>query len=90
MALFTVGILLELSGPILLSALGVESMTVGKPGPFTYLFAFVNTAEEISISLGPGVLSVGGLLGLLYTFVRSYARICQLLSISTTPSYSFC
>ncbi|WP_152041909.1 DUF3267 domain-containing protein [Salinigranum salinum] len=73
-ALFVVGILLALGGPILLSALGVESMTVGKPGTITYLFAFVNTAEEISISVGPGVLSVGGLLGLLYAFVRSYRR----------------
>jgi len=73
-ALFAVGILLALAGPILLSALGVESITVGTPGTITYLFAFVNTAEEISISLGPGVLSVGGLLGLLYAFVRSYRR----------------
>ena len=73
-SLFVVGILLALGGPILLSALGVESITVGTPGTLTYLFAFVNTAEEISISLGPGVLSVGGLLGLLYAFVRSYRR----------------
>ncbi|MFC7251955.1 DUF3267 domain-containing protein [Halomicroarcula sp. GCM10025324] len=73
-ALFAVGILLALAGPILLSALGVESITVGTPGTLTYLFAFVNTAEEISISLGPGVLSVGGLLGLLYAFARSYRR----------------
>jgi hypothetical protein len=72
--LFLVGILLALGGPILLSALGVESITVGTPGTLTYLFAFVNTAEEISISVGPGVLSVGGLLGLLYAFVRSYRR----------------
>jgi hypothetical protein len=73
-ALFAVGILLALAGPILLSALGVESVTVGTPGTITYLFAFVNTAEEISISLGPGVLSVGGLIGLLYAFIRSYRR----------------
>jgi hypothetical protein len=73
-ALFAVGILLALGGPILLSVIGVESITVGTPGTLTYLFAFVNTAEEISISLGPGVLSVGGLLGLLYAFVRSYRR----------------
>ncbi|MFC7028385.1 DUF3267 domain-containing protein [Halomicroarcula sp. GCM10025324] len=73
-ALFLVGILLALVGPILLSALGVESITVGTPGTLTYLFAFVNTAEEISISVGPGVLSVGGLLGLVYAFVRSYRR----------------
>ena len=76
-ALFAVGILLALAGPILLSALGIESITVGTPGTITYLFAFVNTAEEISISLGPGVLSVGGLLGLLYAFVRSYRRSRQ-------------
>lgn len=74
MSLFVVGILLALGGPTLLSALGVESITVGTPGTLTYLFAFVNTAEGISISLGPGVLSVGGLLGLLYAFVRSYRR----------------
>lgn len=73
-ALFAVGILLALGGPILLSLLGVESITVGTPGTLTYLFAFVNTPAEISISLGPGVLSVGGLLGLLYAFVRSYRR----------------
>jgi hypothetical protein len=73
-ALFAVGILLALGGPILLSVLGVESITVGRPGTLTYLFAFVNTAEEISISLGPGVSSVGGLLGLLYAFGRSYRR----------------
>lgn len=73
-ALFGVGMLLALGGPLLLSALGVESVTVGTPGTFTYLFAFVNTPDEISISLGPGVLSVGGLLGLVYAFVRSYRR----------------
>jgi hypothetical protein len=73
-ALFVVGLLLALGGPILLSALGVESMTVGTPGTVTYLFAFVNTAEEISISVGPGVLSVGALIGLLYALGRSYRR----------------
>jgi len=37
-------VLLALGGPILLSALGVESMTVGTPETITHLFAFVNTA----------------------------------------------
>jgi len=49
-------------------------------GTLTYLFAFVETAEKISISVGPGVLSVGGLLGLLYAFVRSYRCRNRLLA----------
>jgi len=73
-AMFGVGILLALGGPILLSALGVESVTVGTPGTFTYLFAFVNTPTAVSIGVGPGVLSVGALVGLGYAFVRSYRR----------------
>ncbi len=73
-AMFGVGILLALGGPILLSALGVESVTVGTPGTFTYLFAFVNTPTAVSIGVGPGVLSVGALVGLGYAFGRSYRR----------------
>lgn len=73
-ALFGVGLLLALGGPIVLSALGVESVTVGTPGTLTYLFSFVSTPTELSFSLGPGVLSVGGLLGLVYAFGRSYRR----------------
>ncbi|WP_255198099.1 DUF3267 domain-containing protein [Halorarius litoreus] len=73
-ALFAVFVLLAVVGPFVLSALGVESLTVGTPGKLTYLFAFVNTPEEISISVGPGILSLGALLGLVYAFARSYRR----------------
>lgn len=73
-AVFGVFLLLAVGGPFLLSALGVESLTIGTEGTLTYLFSFVNTAEEISIGVGPGVLSVGALLGVVYAFVQSYRR----------------
>jgi hypothetical protein len=67
-------VLLAVGGPILLSALGIESLTLGTPGTITYLFAFVNTPEEISMGVGPGVLGVGALVGLVYAFARSHRR----------------
>jgi hypothetical protein len=67
-------ILLAIGGPILLSLLGVESLTVGTPGTITYLFSFTNTPTEISFGVGPGVLSLGATLGLGYAFLRSYLR----------------
>jgi hypothetical protein len=73
-ASFAVAVLLSLGGPLLLSVLGVESLTLGRPGTLTYLFTFVNTPEEVSLSVGPGILSAGGLLGLIYAFVRSFCR----------------
>ena len=73
-AVFGSFVLLAIGGPLLLSALGVTSLTVGTEGTLTYLFSFVNTADEISIGVGPGVLSLGALLGIMYAFVRSYRR----------------
>jgi hypothetical protein len=73
-AAFSVFVLIAIGGPLLLSAIGVESLTVGTPGRITYLFAFTNTPEEISFGVGPGVLVIGGLVGLVYAFVRTYRR----------------
>lgn len=73
-AVFGVLILLAIGGPVLLSLLGVESLTVGTPGTITYLFSFTNTPTEISFGVGPGVLSVGAVIGLGYAFLRSYLR----------------
>jgi hypothetical protein len=68
-------ILLAIGGPLVLSALGVESLTVGTPGTFTYLFSFTNTPAEISLGVGPAILGVGALLGLAYAFGQSYRRV---------------
>jgi hypothetical protein len=65
-------ILLAIGGPLLLSLLGVVSLTVGTPGTITYLFSFTNTPTEVSFGVGPGVLSLGATLGLGYAFLRSY------------------
>ena len=73
-AVFGVLVLLAIGGPLLLSLLGVESLTVGTPGTITYLFSFTNTPTEISLGVGPGVLSVGATVGLIYAFARSYLR----------------
>jgi hypothetical protein len=73
-AAFSVFVLVAIGGPLLLSTLGVESLTVGTPGRITYLFAFTNTPEEISFGVGPGVLVIGALVGLVYALVRTYRR----------------
>ncbi len=65
---------LAVGGPVALSALGVDSLTVGTEGTVTFLFSFVSTPEEISFAVGPGVLAVGAALGLCYAFARSYRR----------------
>ncbi|WP_135828367.1 DUF3267 domain-containing protein [Halorussus halobius] len=69
-ALFVLGFVV----PNVLLALGVESVTVGRPGTVTYLFSFTNTPTEISFGTGPAGLLVAGLVGLAYAFVRSAAR----------------
>ena len=73
-AAFATFLTLGIGGPLVLSVLGIESLTVGTPGTFTYLSSFVNTPDEISLGVGPGVLSVGALVGLTYALVRSYRR----------------
>lgn len=72
----SVGILVVLSfgGLFVLDALGVGSVTVGEPDTITFVFAYVNTPEEISVSVGSGVPVAGALCGLLYSFARSYRR----------------
>lgn len=67
-------VLLAVAGPFALSALGVDSLTVGRPGTMTYVFTFVDTPSEISLSVGPGVLGVGAAVGLAYALVRGYRR----------------
>jgi len=73
-AAVAVFILLAVGGPLILDFLGVESLTVGTEGTVTYIFSFVSTPTEISLSVGPGVLSIGAVLGLAYAFIRSYRR----------------
>lgn len=75
-ALASVGLLFLLSfgGLFVLDALGAGSFTVGRPDTVTFVFAYVNTPEEISISVGLGIPVVGGLIGLVYSFARSYRR----------------
>ncbi len=75
-AIATVGVfvVLAVAGPLTLDALGVDSLTVGTPDTFTFLFAFSSTPTEISMSVGPGVLGIGAVVGLVYALVRSYRR----------------
>jgi hypothetical protein len=67
-------LLLGVVGPFVLLALGVDSITVGDPDTITYVFSYVDTATELSYGVGPGVLIVGGVIGLVYGLVRNYRR----------------
>lgn len=75
-AVTSVGLLIALSfgGLFVFDALNVGSLTVGRPGTITFVFAYLNTPKAISISVGFGIPVLGGLLGLVYSFVRSYRR----------------
>ena len=74
---FVALLVLAIGGPIALSAMGVESATVGTEGTISYLFSFTNTPTEISMGVGPAVLGVGALFGLLYALARSYRRVSR-------------
>ena len=74
---FVALLVLAIGGPIALSAMGVESATVGTEGTISYLFSFTNTPTEISMGVGPAVLGVGALFGLLYAVARSYRRVSR-------------
>ena len=67
-------VLLAVGGPLILDALNVTSLTIGTPDTFTFLFAFSSTPTEISMSVGPGVLGIGAVIGLVYAFIRGYQR----------------
>ncbi|WP_324665670.1 DUF3267 domain-containing protein [Haloarcula sediminis] len=67
-------ILLAAGGPLALDALGVDSLTIGTPDTVTFLFSFSSTPTEISMVVGPAVLGIGAVVGLVYAFVRSYRR----------------
>lgn len=75
-AVASVGLLFlsSFGGLFVLDALGVGSFTVGRPDTVTLVFGYVNTPDEISISVGLGILVVGGLIGLVYSFAQSYRR----------------
>lgn len=75
-AVASVGMVVVLStgGSFILPRFGVDSFTIGIPGTITHLFSFTATQMEVSASVGPGLLVVGALLGLLYALVRTYLR----------------
>ena len=68
-------VMLAVGGPLVLDVLNVDSLTIGTPDSFSFLFSFSSTPDEISMSVGPGVLGFGAIVGLLYAFTRSYQRV---------------
>jgi hypothetical protein len=76
-AVAAVGVFLALAvgGPLVLDVLDVNSLTIGTPDTFGFLFSFSSTPTEISMSVGPGVLGIGAVVGLGYAFLRSYRRV---------------
>jgi hypothetical protein len=75
-AVAAVGVFLVLAvgGPLVLEVLGVDSLTIGTPDTFSFLFSFASTPTAISMSVGPAVLGIGAVVGLVYAFVQSYRR----------------
>lgn len=76
-AVASVGLLVLISfgGLFVLDALNVGSFTLGTPGTVTYVFSYLNSPEEIAIGIGLGVPIIGGIIGLIFSFVRSFRRL---------------
>jgi hypothetical protein len=74
-AVVGVFLVLAVAGPLVLDPLGIDSLTIGTPDTFTFLFAFSSSATEISMSVGPAVFGIGALVGLVYAFIQSYRRV---------------
>ena len=79
-------VLLAIGVPLILDVLDVESLTVGTEGTLTYLFSSVSTPTEISLAVGPGVLSVGAVLGPIYALIWSYRRARELACEETADT----
>ena len=62
----------RIARPTLLSALGVDSFTLGRPGTLIYVFLSVYSPTEISLGVGSGVVGLGVLVGIAYSFAGSY------------------
>lgn len=73
-ATVSVFLVLAVGGPLVLEILGVDSLTIGTPDTFSFLFSFSSTPTEIAMRVGPAVLGLGTVGGLIYAFVRSYRR----------------
>lgn len=72
-AVASVGLLvvIGLFAPIVLPALGIESLALGQPETPTFVFAFESGPRGFSSNVGFGALVLGGVLGLAYSFVKS-------------------
>lgn len=75
-AIASVGLLvvIGLFAPIVLPALGIESLALGQPETPTFVFSFESGPSGFSSSVGFGTLVLGGLLGLAYSFVKARWR----------------
>ncbi|WP_248896998.1 hypothetical protein [Haloplanus halobius] len=75
-AVAAVGVVLGVAvgGPIVLDVLGGASLSVGTLDTVTFLFSFVSTPTEISMSIDPAVLWIGAVVGLVYALGRRYRR----------------
>ena len=61
--------------PIALAALGVDSLTVGVPDTLLFVFSFLRTPDGgVEFSMGSGVFLVGGVVGIVYAYVRVRRR----------------
>lgn len=61
--------------PLVLAALGVDSLTVGVPDTLLFVFSFLRTPDGgVEFSMGSGVFLVGTVAGLGYAYLRAQRR----------------
>lgn len=61
--------------PIALAALGVDSLTIGVSDTLLFVFSFLRTPDGgVEFSMGSGVFLVGGVVGIVYAYVRARRR----------------
>lgn len=56
------------SPPLVFGILNLDSLTIGIPDPFSFLFSVSSTPTGISTSVGPGVVGSGAAVELRYAY----------------------
>lgn len=60
--------------PLILSTIGIDSLTLGVPDSPLLIVEFIRTNGGIEFTMGAGVIAIGALIGICYAYVRARRR----------------
>ena len=60
--------------PLVLSAIGIDALTLGIPDSPLLIIEFTNTDGAVEFTMGTGILAIGAFVGICYAYLRSRRR----------------